>query len=198
MNRPIPRPVKSLYAASPLPHRSTMLTMRERILAIVPDAEEVVSYGMPAFRLRGTVIAGLKAAKNHVGYYPFSGSVIDLFKADLKSFSSTKSALHVPITSPLSRALLKKLLDARISQCPVKRGEVDLTKYSSSDRYWRQLGLAAPARRGLVDKNIVDLAGLQKITRNEFQNIHGIGDSAAQIVIAEMKKHRVTFKSGRC
>jgi uncharacterized protein YdhG (YjbR/CyaY superfamily) len=171
--------------------------MRERILAIVPDAEDVVSYGMPAFRVRGTVIAGLKAAKNHVGYYPFSGSVIDLFKADLKSISSTKSAIQVPITSPLSRVLLKKLLDARISQCPVKRGEVDLTKNSSSDGYWRQLGLAAPARRGLVDMNIVDLSGLRTISRSEFQSIHGIGDSAAQIVIAEMKKHRVTFKSGR-
>lgn len=197
MKRPIPRAVKGLYAASPLPHRSTMLTMRDRILAIVPDAEEVVSYGMPAFRLRGTVIAGLKAAKNHVGYYPFSGSVIELFNSDLKSLTTTKSAIHVPITSPLSRALLKKLLDARISQCPVKRGEVDLTKYSSSDGYWRQLGLAAPARRGLVDMNIVDLSGLRNLTRSEFQNIHGIGNSAAQIVIAEMKRHRVTFKSGR-
>ena len=197
MKRRIPQQVKSLYAASPLPHRSTMLTMRERILAIVPTAEEVVSYGMPAFRVKGTVIAGLKAAKNHVGYYPFSGSVVDLFKADLKSFSTTKSAIHVPITSPLSRALLKKLLDARISQCPVKRGEVDLTRYSSSDGHWRQLGLAAPARRGLIDMNIVDLSGLRTITRSEFQSIHGIGDSAAQIVFAEMKKHRVTFRSGR-
>ena len=56
-----------------------MLEMRARILEIVPDVEEVVSYGMPAFRVTGNIVAGLLANKTYVGYYPFSGSVLPNF-----------------------------------------------------------------------------------------------------------------------
>ena len=92
------------------------MEMRQRILVILPDAEEIVSYGMPAFRVNGVIACGMKAAKNHVGYYPFSGSILPLFAEELQKFSSTKSALHVPIDKPLSRSLLKKLIHARLSQ----------------------------------------------------------------------------------
>ena len=90
--------------------------MREKILAISPTAEEIVSYGMPAFRVDGVTICGLKAAKKHVGYYPFSGSILHLFEKELSQYSCTKSALHVPIDAPLSKALLKKLITARLQQ----------------------------------------------------------------------------------
>jgi uncharacterized protein YdhG (YjbR/CyaY superfamily) len=93
-----------------------MVEMRQRILVILPDAEEIVSYGMPAFRVNGVIACGMKGAKNHVGYYPFSGSILPLFAEELQKFSSTKSALHVPIDKPLSRSLLKKLIHARLSQ----------------------------------------------------------------------------------
>lgn len=68
-----------------------MLAMRERILAIIPTAEEVVSYGRPAFRVNGTIVAGLKGARHHVGYYPFSGSTLSGFVKELKDVSTTKS-----------------------------------------------------------------------------------------------------------
>lgn len=90
--------------------------MRRQILDIAPNAEEIVSYGMPAFRVDGVIICGLRAAKNHVGYYPFSGSILYLFKSDLAKYSCTKSAIHVPVDSPLSSALLKKLIKARLKQ----------------------------------------------------------------------------------
>ena len=88
--------------------------MRSRILEIVPDAEEVVSYGMPAFKVDGTVVAGLLANKNHVGYYPFSGSILKLFPEELTKYKTTLSAIHVPIDKPLAKGLIKKLIKARI------------------------------------------------------------------------------------
>jgi uncharacterized protein YdhG (YjbR/CyaY superfamily) len=93
-----------------------MLEMRNRILEIIPDAEEVVSYGMPAFKLDGRVLAGLLANKKHVGYYPFSGSILHLFSEELAKFSTTKSAIHVPVDKPLAKGLIKKLIKARINQ----------------------------------------------------------------------------------
>jgi uncharacterized protein YdhG (YjbR/CyaY superfamily) len=92
-----------------------MLEMRTRILEIVPDAEEVVSYGMPAFKLDGTVVAGLLANKNHIGYYPFSGSILKLFPEELAKYKTTLSAIHVPVDKPLAKGLIKKLIKARIN-----------------------------------------------------------------------------------
>jgi uncharacterized protein YdhG (YjbR/CyaY superfamily) len=115
MAKRMPAVVKQLYVAAPTPHQQTMLEMRERILQIIPDAEEVVSYGMPAFRVDGTIVAGLLANKKHVGYYPFSGSILKLFPKELEKFSQTKAALHVPIDEPLSMTLLRKLIKARIN-----------------------------------------------------------------------------------
>ena len=116
MARALPSNVKKRYMSAPSPHRETMLEMRNRILEIIPDAEEVVSYGMPAFKLDGRVLAGLLANKRHVGYYPFSGSILHLFPEELAKFSTTKSAIHVPVDKPLAKGLIKKLIRARIQQ----------------------------------------------------------------------------------
>lgn len=192
-----PRVVKALYDAAPLAHRKTMLIMRERILQVIPQAQEVISYGMPAFELNGNVVAGIMAAKNHVGYYPFSGSILHLFPKELAKYGTTKSAIHVPIGAPLSKALLSKLLKARISQCPIKRGEIDLAKYKKFDGYWKSIGIAAPARRGLVDRKLYKLNDLRGITKSEFLEIHAIGPKAAAMICAEMKRMRITFRPER-
>ena len=189
------RDVKALYQVAPSPQRETMLAMRKSILEIIPNAEEVISYGMPAFRVNGNVVAGLLSNKSHVGFYPFSGSVLGNFKSDLRNFKYTKSALHVPIDKPLSKALLAKLIKARISLCPVQRGEVDLKKYEKLDGNWRDLGLAAPARRALVDAKLLKISDLKKISEPELKKLHGMGPSAIKILNAAMKKSKISFKS---
>ena len=186
--------VDRLYKNSPSPQRETMLAMRKNILAIIPQAEEVISYGMPAFKVNGTVVAGLLSHKSHVGFYPFSGSVLGNFKSELKNYKQTKSALHVPIDKPLPKSLLKKLLNARISQCPVQRGEVDLKKYEKLDGIWRDLGLAAPARRALVNAKLLKLNDLKKISESELKKLHGMGPTAIKILKSTMKKSKISFK----
>lgn len=193
MVRALPKNLKKHYLKSPVQQRKTMLEMRKRILQIIPSAEEVVSYGMPAFKYRGNIVAGLLSNKNHVGFYPFSGSVLHLFKKELKDFKHTKSAIHVPIDKPLSKTLLAKLIKARISQCPVKQGKVNLSKYEKLDGYWKSILIAAPARRGLIDNRILTLRDLKKISKQEFLNIHAMGPSAAKIITAEMRRKRVRF-----
>lgn len=193
MVRALPKNLKKHYLKSPVQQRKTMLEMRNRILQIIPSADEVVSYGMPAFKYRGNIVAGLLSNKNHVGFYPFSGSVLHLFKKELKDFKHTKSAIHVPIDKPLSKTLLAKLIKARISQCPVKQGKVNLSKYEKLDGYWKSISIAAPARRGLIDNRILTLRDLKKISKQEFLNIHAMGPSAAKIITAEMRRKRVRF-----
>lgn len=171
-----------------------MLIMRKRILEVVPEAEEVISYGMPAFKVDGNIVAGILHAKNHVGYYPFSGSVLKLFPNELKKFSKTRSAIHVPIDKPLSKTLIKKLIKARISQCPVKTGKVDLKKYEKLDGYWKSIGVAAPARRGLIDKKLLKLTDLKKLSESEFMKIHAMGPKASEIIKKEMRRKKISFR----
>ena len=193
MPKAIPASVKSKYASAPLEHRKMMLAIRKSILEIVPDAQEVVSYGMPAFKYQGNVVAGILNNRNYVGYYPFSGSVLSVLKKELRNYTQTKSALHVPLDKGISKSLIKKLIQVRISQCPVKSGKIDVSKYEKLDGYWKQIGLAAPARRGLVDAKLIKLADLAKLTELEFGKIHAIGPTARRIVEKEMKKKKILF-----
>ena len=97
------------------PKRSTLETLRGTILEIVPDAEQVISYKVPAFRVDGQIVAGFAAFKDHLSYLPFSGSVLPGLASELKGYTMTKSALHFPIDSPLPKTLVRKLIAARRS-----------------------------------------------------------------------------------
>ena len=67
--------VDEYLAALDEPKRGTLERLRKTILELVPEAEQCMSYGLPAFRLDGKVVAGFGAFKNHLSYFPHSGSV---------------------------------------------------------------------------------------------------------------------------
>lgn len=97
------------------PKRSTLEIVRERILTVIPEAEQCISYGMPAFRVDGKVLAGFAAFKNHLAYLPHSGSVIASV-AEAKDYVSTQGSLHFDIDKPLPASLIAKLIDVRREQ----------------------------------------------------------------------------------
>ena len=99
----------------PEPKRSTLQRLRESILRVIPEAKEGISYGLPAFRMNGKVIAGFAAFKNHLSYLPHSGSVLDQLGDDLVGYSMTKGSLHFPVDEPLPDELVHKLLSVRLS-----------------------------------------------------------------------------------
>jgi uncharacterized protein YdhG (YjbR/CyaY superfamily) len=98
------------------PKRSTLARLRDTIMAIVPDAEQGISYGMPAFRLRGKTVAGFAAFKHHLSYLPHSGSVIPQLGKELEGYTSTSGSLHFPVDQPLPEALVRKLLAVRMAE----------------------------------------------------------------------------------
>ena len=71
---------------------------------------------MPAYRLRGKVIAGFAAFKNHLSYLPHSGSVFAEIRDDVAGYVTSKGALQFPINRPLAKALVKKLIAIRLRQ----------------------------------------------------------------------------------
>jgi uncharacterized protein YdhG (YjbR/CyaY superfamily) len=104
------------------PKRTTLQALRRTILEVVPDAEQVISYRVPAFRVGGTTVAGFAAFKEHLSYLPFSGSVLPRLADELEGYTMTKSALHFPVDRPLAKTAVKRLLEVRLAEvCPEAR-----------------------------------------------------------------------------
>ena len=86
------------------PKRSTLEALRRTILEIVPDAEQVTSYKVPAFRVEGRIVAGFAAFKDHLSYLPFSGSVLPALTSELEAACWWwTNATSAPSTSALPR-----------------------------------------------------------------------------------------------
>lgn len=111
----IPRTVASYYKNQGESHRELLLEMRRRILEVIPTAEEILKYSMPTFVFEGDDVAGLKANKDFIGYYPYSGSVLSQFPEITKKYKTTKGSLHIPLGKPLLKSEVRKLIKARIA-----------------------------------------------------------------------------------
>jgi uncharacterized protein YdhG (YjbR/CyaY superfamily) len=98
------------------PKRSTLEQLRRTILEVIPDAEQGISYGVPAFRLRGKVVAGFAAFKNHLSYLPHSGSVFAELQDELASYRTSSGALRFDIDTPLPKSLVARLISVRVTQ----------------------------------------------------------------------------------
>jgi len=111
-----PKDMDEYLAGVPEPARSTLNKIRAVIRsAVPPEATEAISYGIPTFRYKGALLA-FAAFSKHCSLFPMSLSVIEAFKNDLKSTQTSKGTIRFPVDKPLSAALIKKLVKARIAQ----------------------------------------------------------------------------------
>jgi len=113
--------VDAYLAAVEEPKRRTLEQLRQTILSLVPEAEQVISYGMPAFRVPGGVVAGFAAFKKHLSYLPFSGSVLPALESEIAGYTYTRGSLHFPIDQPLPQPLVKKMVELRLQQMRTER-----------------------------------------------------------------------------
>ncbi len=117
------------------PKRGTLQTVRETILALVPDAEQVISYRVPAFRVQGGIFAGLAAFRAHLSYLPFSGSVLGRLESQLQGYTMTKSALHFAVDTPLPERTVEALITARLEEIRQRDAE-NCAAQPAHDRLW--------------------------------------------------------------
>ena len=80
------------------------------------------------------------------------------------------------------------------SESVVTNGTADLDRYESQDAAWREMGLAAPARRALIDDGLFELADLRKVSLAAVKELHGMGPNAVRILVTEMKKADLSFR----
>ncbi len=98
------------------PKRTTLARLRQTILDILPEADQGISYSVPAFKIRGKTIAGFAAFKNHLSYLPHSGSVFPQLQDELKGYAFSTGALRFRIDEPLPAPLVEKLIAVRLKQ----------------------------------------------------------------------------------
>jgi uncharacterized protein YdhG (YjbR/CyaY superfamily) len=98
------------------PKRSTLQRLRQTIMEVIPEADQGISYQVPAFRIQGKVVAGFAAFKNHLSYLPHSGSVFPQLPEEVAPYRTSSGALQFPVDTPLPKPLVEKLISVRIAQ----------------------------------------------------------------------------------
>jgi uncharacterized protein YdhG (YjbR/CyaY superfamily) len=94
--------------------RAALQKLRGAIKAAAPQAEECISYQLPAFRLNGRFLVAYGAAANHCAFYP--GSVITGLKNELKNYDTSKGTIRFPAAKPLPPTLVRKLVKLRMAE----------------------------------------------------------------------------------
>jgi uncharacterized protein YdhG (YjbR/CyaY superfamily) len=110
--------VDAYLAARPDDQRAALQALRELLRTCLPDADEVISYKMPGFRLGKKVVAGYAGFARNCGYYPHSGNIVPQFAEELdpQGFRHTDGAITFTPTRPLPEDLVRRLVAARLAE----------------------------------------------------------------------------------
>lgn len=112
--------------------RATLEKVRKAIRAAAPNAEEGLSYGMPAF-VQGKPIAGYSASAAHCSYFPMSGAITAQLADDLAKYEVSKGGFKFPIGKPPPATLIRKLVKARLAEIEAPRPAKKAAKKSADD-----------------------------------------------------------------
>jgi uncharacterized protein YdhG (YjbR/CyaY superfamily) len=111
-----PRSIDEYVTRVTVDQRAALEKLRQTIRAAAPEAEECISYGIPAFRLNGHSLVFFGAWANHCSFYPGSSATLKKFQNELKDFQTSKGTLRFSPDRPLPVALVKKMVKARMAE----------------------------------------------------------------------------------
>ncbi|MCF8459065.1 MAG: DUF1801 domain-containing protein [Bacteroidales bacterium] len=108
------RTIDEYHSAFPKEVQELLKAMQATIKQAAPQAEEVISYNMPAFKLKGMLVY-YAANKKHIGFYPTS-SVTTIFKDELVDYKTSKGAIQFPFGEALPIELVKRIVEFRVNE----------------------------------------------------------------------------------
>jgi uncharacterized protein YdhG (YjbR/CyaY superfamily) len=111
--------VDEYLSVFPASTKAVLHEMRNTIKKAAPQAEEVISYNMPAYKLNG-ILVYFAGYENHIGFYP-TASGTEAFKQEFSVYKNSKGAVQFPIDKPLPLALIIKVVKFRINQTQQKQ-----------------------------------------------------------------------------
>jgi uncharacterized protein YdhG (YjbR/CyaY superfamily) len=107
-----PRSVDEYVSKFPKDVRDKLESIRGAIRQAAPDANEVISYGMPAFK-RNRVLVYFAAHKKHIGFYPTSSGISN-FKEELSTYARSKGAVQFPLDEEIPLELVRRIVRFRV------------------------------------------------------------------------------------
>lgn len=108
--------VDAYLADLPSPQQETLAALRATLRSILPHAEEAMKYGMPALAIDGKAVAGYAAFKDHCGYFPMSGEVIDAAGSALSGYQTSKGGISFGVDERPPVSLLRRLVKLRLAE----------------------------------------------------------------------------------
>ena len=110
----VPETVDQYIAAFPADVKKRIQQLRKTIKAAAPKADELISYQMPGYKYFGMLVY-FAAYKNHIGFYPGAGGVLEFYKK-LSSFKSAKGSVQFPHDRPIPYDVISKIVKFRVKQ----------------------------------------------------------------------------------
>jgi uncharacterized protein YdhG (YjbR/CyaY superfamily) len=117
--RPKPTNIDAYIASSPPEVQPLLQEIRRAIHAAAPDAEETISYTIPAFRLNG-ILVYFAAFKKHIGFYPPINGDASLMKA-IAPYAGPKGNLQFPLDQPIPYKLIERIVKFRVKQSAAEK-----------------------------------------------------------------------------
>jgi uncharacterized protein YdhG (YjbR/CyaY superfamily) len=113
--------IDAYLATLPSDQRAALQRLRAQIARLVPEAEETISYGMPAFKLHGRFLLSFAGWKAHCSIYPLTDTFLAAHADELERFGRTKGSLHFTPDSPLPEQLVDDLVGGRVADLEAGR-----------------------------------------------------------------------------
>jgi uncharacterized protein YdhG (YjbR/CyaY superfamily) len=113
-NQAAPETIDDYIAGFPGDVQAILQQIRQTIRQAAPDAQEKISYRMPAFTLKGNLVY-FGAFKNHIGFYPIP-SGIEEFKEELSVYEQGKGSVQFPLDKPIPYDLISRIVKFRVRE----------------------------------------------------------------------------------
>jgi uncharacterized protein YdhG (YjbR/CyaY superfamily) len=117
-----PSPIDAYLENVAADQRALLERMRAQIRGLLTEAVEVISYGMPGFKVHGKAVVWIAAWKAHCSLYPLTDTFLRDHATDLEGYAITKGSVHFTPAKPLPEPLVEDLVRARIADLEAGRG----------------------------------------------------------------------------
>ena len=101
--------IAEYIAGFPAEVQVLLAQIRETIKEVIPEAEETISYAIPAFRVNKKSLVYFAAFKKHIGLYP-APTTVEEFKADFAPYKTSKGTVQFPLNRPIPFELIRKIV----------------------------------------------------------------------------------------
>ena len=165
--------------------------LRQTIKSVAPDAEELIRYGMPAFK-QHCMLVYFAAFKNHCSFFPGSVQIVDKHE-ELKGFKTSKGTIQFTIDKPIPVALVKKIVKARVEENEARHNAKLISKASAKNSSKSAVNLKPAAKltdEVLVEQYMSKLSGDQK---NDIDSVRSLIKKSSSKLSERIKWNALSY-----